>query len=153
MIAQSAPIPELYGAGADRLDGVAYLLGEGISARHLDEMETGLCPRSEYFLFHQRHSPALLHIRQAERSSSTAVRKASRSRFKSWAVALEAMRRRREARAFVASGEDIGLRLALLCRAFNQRKPICVITHGSYFGSGRLHYVLQGLRGMDSLHF
>ncbi|SOB81142.1 Glycosyltransferase involved in cell wall bisynthesis [Sphingomonas guangdongensis] len=55
--------------------------------------------------------------------------------------------------AIVASGEDIGILVALAMRARRRRTPLVVITHGPQFGSAKFRVVLALVKSMPNLVF
>jgi glycosyltransferase involved in cell wall biosynthesis len=55
--------------------------------------------------------------------------------------------------AMLATGEDVGVPLALLSWVRRSRRPVFLITHGSYFASERFGRLMRVLRRNGRLHF
>jgi glycosyltransferase involved in cell wall biosynthesis len=109
-------------------------------------------PRSEYELFLVRQSAAavwdLSRAEQVSGLSRALARRRQGGLASAWA-ALKAS----HAECFLASGEDIGLVLALLARATGDTRPIYLITHGSFFASPKFRALMWVLRRDPHLVF
>jgi len=66
---------------------------------------------------------------------------------------LRSKSHRRRYDAAVASGEDIGMWCALSDLLALRRRPLCIITHGSFFASGRWERAARLMRYQDHVHW
>ena len=55
--------------------------------------------------------------------------------------------------AFITTGEDVGIPLALSMQALRDRRPIHIITHGHYIGGVKFDVVARLLRGRARVHW
>ncbi len=113
----------------------------------------GTVPRTEYQVFLARHPEAAVwDVTRAERTSRLAGALVRRGQ-SGFGVAWAALRAARRARCFLASGEDIGLALALLARGMGDHRRIYIVTHGSFFGAAKFRALMRALRRDPNLYF
>jgi glycosyltransferase involved in cell wall biosynthesis len=132
---------------------LAYLVGAHVKPDMLEGFRSGTKPRPEYFTFLQRNDATLLHLGDLDASRNRLARFfVSKNQF-SFALSALALAARPRFSAFLTSGEDVGMPLALLALLRARRAPIYVITHGSYFGSGKFRTFVQVLKRTRTVHF
>jgi glycosyltransferase involved in cell wall biosynthesis len=131
---------------------IGYVWGGRLNSKMAAAIEAGERPRPEYTLFLKRNDARLLTFDAADASRLPLVRRVLK-RNPYWGLPATALAARREFDAFLTTGDDVGLRLALLARARGARTPIFIISHGSYCGSRKLLPVMSALRGASNVHF
>src|SRR5262249_2957913 len=131
-----------------RLPRVSYVFSSRVPAAPRPDF-----PRPEYGLFLSRHPEATLwDLTRAERNSRTGAalgRRGQAALGTAWAT----LHASPSADCFLATGEDIGLPLVLLARSLGDRRPIHILTHGSYFGSPKFRLLMRILRRDKNLYF
>jgi glycosyltransferase involved in cell wall biosynthesis len=131
---------------------IGYVWGGRPSAKVAAAIEAGVRPRPEYSLFLERNDARLLTFDDADRHRPPLVDRLVK-RYPYWGLPLAALAKRHAFDAFLTTGDDVGLRLALLARARGARTPIFIISHGSYCGSRKLQPIMAMLRGASNVHF
>lgn len=130
---------------------VAYLLGGRVpSADKRDWSET---PKPEYARFAERNRCSLLDYSFLDESRSGFGRMFRDRKWPNAGLAIAAADVHRDYDAFLVSGEDVGLPLAVAARLRGIRTPIYIITHGSYFRSPRFRRLMQIVRRFPAVHF
>lgn len=124
---------------------ILYVLGGPLQA----ELEARKCsgdqPLSEFNLFVERNGARIASTDQVEGGDALSLRRR---------VALaRAVLRCADHDLLVASGEDIGIPLALASMMTRQPRPIWIILHGSYLRSGKFATVAPLLRRARHVHF
>lgn len=135
---------------ADMVGRLVYVLGFDRKLSHDKEVAAGLRPSPEHGWFVGRTGARLVcldDVADHNRTFSQAVR---RSNLRLWGPPDVVFSALPAYDAVVASGEDVGLPLALHAMAQGIRTPIHIITHG--FLRGR-EGAMRSVRGMDNVHF
>lgn len=132
---------------------LAYVMGARNNADTVAEMKRGAYPRAEFQVFLERNQATLLDYNTLEASSLPLARFFLRRGQWNWGAAACALAATPRFDAFLTTGEDIGLPLALLAGARGVRSPIHIITHGSYFGSNKFRSLMKLVRRMKNVHF
>jgi glycosyltransferase involved in cell wall biosynthesis len=130
---------------------LAYLIGGRIPAAPERDWSRQPCP--EYALFAQRNEVSLLDFSHLQATSSSSSRLFARRGAPHIGLALAAAKMHRDYDAYLVSGEDVGLPLALSLRLLGRTTPVYVITHGSYFGSPKFRWLMRVVRRMKQVHF
>ena len=101
-------------------------------------------PVPDYIVLREELSPDVLDPATIKRVRHPLVRAARRLGGPHWAIALAALLARRRYRGIIATGEDVGLRLAVLSRLTHARVRMLMVCHNitsrrSRFALGWLH--------------
>ena len=115
---------------------------------------TGRAPAFEFQRFVQLTGADLLSlstVRPAELGLRTKL--APRLLLDRLRLALLVARRCGDYDAVIASGEDIGVLVALMMRTLGRTTPLVIITHGPQFTSGRFRRVVSLIRSMRNVVF
>jgi glycosyltransferase involved in cell wall biosynthesis len=132
---------------------IGYVLAASRNA-HIDAaIEAGFHPRAEYSVFFQRNRVKLFTFQDVQNSRSVFARLLRRSRSVYWDLAWTARRAQARLDGLIATGEDVGLPLALFSQVAVRRAPVYVITHGSYFGSPKFSPFMRLLRHATNVHY
>jgi glycosyltransferase involved in cell wall biosynthesis len=108
--------------------------------------ENGEQPQSEFNVFVRRNEARLVPTNEVSLGSPTSAPRRL-------ALAAALARRSSEYDTLVASGEDIGLPLALALLACRVSKPVWIIIHGSYLGTGKFSAIAPLLRRAGQVNF
>ncbi|HEY3332557.1 MAG TPA: glycosyltransferase family 4 protein [Capsulimonadaceae bacterium] len=132
---------------------IAYVIG-GFADSKLDYLvDSGKHPSVEYRLIASRNDAELMtydDIPSGRSLWSKLWRSLDRPQFGLASLALE---HAIKYDAIIASGEDIGLPLAIGSLLDTLNIPIYIITHGSYFGSPKFNFVAALVRRAANVHF
>lgn len=115
--------------------------------------EAGTWPRHEFGVFLRRNKARILSFRDLDASQLTVPKILNRPRLRYWGLATNALTEQAKFDAFVATGEDVGLPLALTSWVNRGRTPVYIITHGSFFGSPRFRLLMFVLRRNERVHY
>ena len=118
---------------------VTYVIGGPLQPDVEARKRSGDQPRSEFNVFIERNAARLASTSDVSAGAPTSLRRR---------VALAATLARTSARgaALVASGEDIGLPLALATMAVRATTPLWIVMHGSYLGTRKFASLAPLLR-------
>lgn len=130
---------------------LVYMMGKPPSREALAAVMARKAPRAEYNVFLQRHPSPLVSLADLARSTSRVSRALIRRRLQHFALAWETLNGDYE--SFLTAGEDVGLPLALLSMVRGDRRPIYIITHGSYFASGKFARLMGLLRRRKNVSY
>lgn len=145
---------EIAGEAGPSLPPVGYVMRSRPSATVWEEIEAGLQPRPEYFVFLRRHPQTIvLDASLSEQATSPLARLLHRRGQNVWALAATALSYRPRPALFLTTGEDVGLPLAMLARLSGDRRPVYIITHGSFLASGKFRVLMRLLRHLPAIHF
>jgi glycosyltransferase involved in cell wall biosynthesis len=130
------------------LGRVAYVIPGNIKTRDSDT------PLPEFEVFVKRNGAVLLDKSQSAPQPGLTRHPLSRllSDFELPGAVMR-IHKKTPFDAIVASGEDVGLPLALLLRSRGFKVPLFIITHGSYFGSRKFHALMMLLRRQRNIHY
>lgn len=98
-------------------------IGSGTSAIY----EQG--PTPDFKVLRERLEPDVLDVASALENADGVLRAIAKRLDPCWAVALTAFRRRKSYDVIAATGEDVGFRLALICKMLRTDIPIVVSCH------------------------
>ncbi len=131
---------------------IGYVMGSPPGDHRAAELRAGIRPRVEYDEFLERHPGAEVidPRRAADVAGPTGMLVRGRVHAATAAVALQA---KPAYERFIATGEDIGLPLAFLAWMRRDRRPINIVTHGSYFASPKFAASARWLRRMRNVRF
>jgi glycosyltransferase involved in cell wall biosynthesis len=132
---------------------IGLVVGTPLSPSMLAAIQQERHPRPEISLFLERNDVVLTTYADAAASSWRPVRMLREQRLHSWALAAAALRASRRCSGILASGEDVGLPLALLTLASNMDQSVSIIVHGSYLRSRKFRAVMALLRPMRRVRF
>jgi glycosyltransferase involved in cell wall biosynthesis len=132
---------------------IAYLVAARSDPQLAAAVAAGVRPCPEFLRFVERNAATLLTLLDAEAGDARLARLFRLCRQPYWALAATALAQRENFDCFLASGEDLGIPLALLARARGVRQPIHIITHGSFLGSPKLKLAMRLVRGLDNVHY
>ncbi len=118
---------------------ITYVLGGPIQEEVESRKRCGAHPRAEFNLFVLRNGANLVGTDAAAPGSPTSLRRRV-------ALARLLSRECSDYDVLVASGEDIGIPLALLSLAQRTTKPIWMFLHGSYLESSKFKMISPVLR-------
>jgi glycosyltransferase involved in cell wall biosynthesis len=104
---------------------VLMISGMNVSEDHVDPER----PLPDFMALRTALRPDVLDVRAVADTSHPLVGALVRRGRLDWAVAVTALIRRRSYDVIMATGEDVGLRLALLATALRIRLPLAVICH------------------------
>lgn len=110
-------------------------------------------PRAEYNLLLRRDALRLMDYGCLEDGAGPVARFFIRREKLHFALAAEAVARADRYAGLIATGDEVGLPLAMMARLRSVRKPVYIITHGSYFGSEKFATFARIIRRKRSLHF
>jgi glycosyltransferase involved in cell wall biosynthesis len=127
-------------AGSPRLPTVGYVF----SSRLAPPSASG--PRAEYEVFLARHATARPFDATYAEASFPITRTLVRRGQLGLATALSALLTRPRPRCLLASGEDVGLWLALLTLALPRAPRLAIVVHGSYFASPKFGTLMRLVR-------
>jgi len=130
---------------------LAYLVGARItprSERHWIEN-----PRPEFVTFAERNECAILDYGTTEQCGSASALAFLKRGLPHVALAATAAHLNKNHDAFLVSGEDVGLPLALFLRLRGIGTPTYIITHGSYFRSPKFLWLMRLIRRFRDVHF
>jgi len=101
-------------------------------------------PTPDYFILRDTFAPDIIDIRTIAQSNNP-FSKLIQNRFgHQWAIAFTALRQLQPYDAVIATGEDVGLRLALLLKAARCRTPLIMTCHN--IATRRPTFFLKSLR-------
>jgi len=143
-------------AGAEKptLPRTCYVMGSTLPAKMLADMQSGRRPQAEFSVFLARHPETSLLDGDAAASFSGVLGAGlSRLRQGNWATALAALAIRPRPELYLTTGEDIGIPLALLAGFRGDRRPVHIITHGSFFASAKFRRLMLLVRRLPRVHF
>lgn len=110
-------------------------------------------PRSEFAVFLERFGGVLLSRSDLGRALPPVVGMLRRAAMPSMSLACLVQSKASGFDAILASGEDIGVPLALASLAGRSRTPIHMMFHGHHLGSRKLRLLAPILRQMRHVHF
>ena len=125
---------------------IAYVLGGPVQEEIESRKRRGEHPLAEFNKFVYRNGSVLIGTDAAAPGSPTSLRRRL-------ALARLLSRRSSGHDALVASGEDIGIPLALLSLARRARTPIWIFLHGSYLQSPKFRIIAPALRRARHVRF
>ena len=129
---------------------LAYLVGAKLAAQI--GQDRACTPRPEYAAFTERNGCTLLDLEFADRRGA-AARGFHKRGMPHVGLAAAAAAVHRDYDAYLVSGEDVGLPLALFTRLRGIGNPIFIITHGSYFRSPKFRWLMRLIRTFKNVHF
>ena len=127
---------------------LAYL----VSAKLKPHMQGDLTPIPEYQVYIEQDGTTLLDFNFME-SQGSYLAKTFHSRGKSHFGLALAAAESKDYDGYLVSGEDAGLPLILFTRMRMSRKPIHIITHGSYFRSSKFQFFLNRFKSDHNIHY
>jgi FkbM family methyltransferase len=130
-----------------KLSDLLVLSGVGAS-RSRDELSPDE-PIPDYVVIGEELSPDVLDVTTVLRVRHVLVRVTRRLCGPQWAIALAAFLARNRYRAMIATGEDVGLRLAILSRLTGSRIRMVVVCHN--ITGRRSKLALKWLRAGDTV--
>ncbi len=130
----------------------AYVVTSEIKEQTLQQMQEGVTPRSEYYVMLHYSNMALIDPKIFRADAGWISRHLIQCNQTSWAIANKAITSNLY-NIILASGEDIGIPLALRAAHRLHKPDIFIITHGSYFGSTKFKYLAQVLRRQRNVQF
>lgn len=107
-------------------------------------------PMPDYRVLINEFHPDVIDIRSIQNSKHPMMRFARKRLNYAWAIAWLALVRARKYQTVVATGEDVGLRLAVLFKLFGVRVPLIMTCHN--IATRRPLFFLQKLRAATSVH-
>ena len=125
---------------------VSYVIGGPLQGDIESRKRSGDQPRSEFNVFVDRNGARLVSTDEVGIGSATSAPRRV-------ALAAALARRSSEYDLLVASGEDIGLPLALALMAGRVPKPVWIIIHGSYLGTRKFGAIAPLLRRAKNVKF
>jgi glycosyltransferase involved in cell wall biosynthesis len=131
---------------------VGYLVGRKLPEREAAAIQSGAQPRPEFSVFAQRNNAMLLSFDDLESSKHPLMRFLRRRNQLRWGLVAAALARHKRFDVLLTSGEDLGLKLALLAWVARIKIPIYIITHGSYFASAKYPRLLKLIGRMKNVH-
>lgn len=126
----------------------AYVVGGTIAHDFLSEVLTGQRPKLEFLVFGRNGGPLYSADIPPARQNRISGFLTRRKLPYAWRVASQA----RNASAIVASGEDIGIPLALAFMARRCRTPLLIQIHGHYIGGRQFALAASLLSRMSHVH-
>lgn len=132
---------------------VGYVLASRQDPRLAAAIAAGTSPRPEYYVFRQRNDTPYISYEDVERSALPLARISRLVRRANWGLAAVALAAQGNFDGLLATGEDVGLPLAIGARLRRIERPIYVITHGSYFASPKLRLLMTVLQGMANVYY
>jgi glycosyltransferase involved in cell wall biosynthesis len=132
---------------------VAYVMGAREDRDLARRVAAGAAPNVEYLLFLERYGGVLVDHGTRDGLASRAATMLRRFGGDNVETADTALRMRNGTDRFIATGEDVGIWLALLSLLSRDGRPINIITHGSYLGSPRFRHVMRILSRMNNVSF
>lgn len=126
----------------------AYLLGGTVP--HFTSDYADMNPQSEFQEFMRRNESTAYDFSSLTDSCSSILLRRLKQKFQ---FALVASRWRNASNVSIVSGEDIGMLCALVDLVTGSKKPIVIITHGSYFGSKYWKYFARILAAQRHVHW
>src|SRR5687768_11290547 len=94
-----------------------------------DRIRDGEEPRAEYLALQRATGAELVDFHSVEASSSMLVKQALKRGDHLWGLAALGVMRRREFDQLYATGEDIGIRLAMMLKAARHHERLTVVMH------------------------
>jgi glycosyltransferase involved in cell wall biosynthesis len=131
---------------------IGYVFSGYLDASSFEEVAEKRRPRSEFHVFLSRYDTDLVTFEKIVEGGALA-RTLARLGRPVLGVAVAALERRRQYRALLTTGENVGYPAALYSRLARARIPINVITHGSFFGSPYMHPVAYALRSNRNVRY
>lgn len=104
------------------------LMVSGVNISQKKPQSTSI-PASDYTLLVDAFQPDIIDVENVRSMMNPAHQVLARSLGLTWVIALLAYQRRRNYTAILATGEDIGLRLAFLLKYSGARAPLIVTCH------------------------
>jgi glycosyltransferase involved in cell wall biosynthesis len=118
-------------------------------------IESGLHPRPEVVLLTARNDVQVTAFEDVANWIERVPRRVpalARRGAPYLALAARALRSARGRSALLATGEDVGLPLALMSAVGGSRRPVFVITHGSFFSSKKFRLLSQVVGRLPFVH-
>ncbi|MES2461275.1 MAG: hypothetical protein V4671_11895, partial [Armatimonadota bacterium] len=134
----------------------ALFLGGFESPELKGKISDGRHPRVEYTYLMDQFDMNLFSfadVNQLARGPLSPLQVAVRRLSPYWGLGVLGRAGRSIGSVILATGEDIGLPLALLQRLTGGRREIAIITHGSYLKSPKFRRIAQILRSSSCLRF
>ena len=125
---------------------IIYVLGGPLQPDIETRKRDGAQPLAEFNVFAARNGATIAGTDQVAGGDPTSLRRRL-------ALAQLLSRRRTQYDALLASGEDVGLPLALSSLANRVGKPIWIVLHGSYLEGAKFRLVAPVLRRARRVHF
>jgi glycosyltransferase involved in cell wall biosynthesis len=132
---------------------LAYLLAGCHSPRKGAAIRRGLHPRLDYTVFLERNPVRLLSFEDARHSRHPLVRFFLWRNLPYWGLSTMALAERSAYGGLLATGEDLGLPLALQAWMLGARIPIYITMHGSFLNSNRFRIAAAILHRMENVRY
>lgn len=130
------------------LNTCAYLLGGTVP--HFNAGYSDENPQVEFLEFMRRNETIAYDYSALSSLDGMAFRRLLRQKHQ---FVLSAAQWRKKHDVSITSGEDIGILCALTDLLTGSRKPLVIITHGSYFGSTYFRFASRLLRHQKHVHW
>ncbi len=132
---------------------IAYLLGGHIKDETIQMIRKGEYPRFEYNLFMDRNSTKAITYTDVFMSDKFLPKWAVSHKMLHMGLSSILLKDKNEYDIVITSGEDVGIPLSLHTLIVGFKKPINIITHGSYFGSDKLRSLMKVMRFLPNVHY
>jgi|GEM_PF-3267593 glycosyltransferase involved in cell wall biosynthesis len=132
---------------------IAYLLGGYIKDETIQLIRKGEYPRFEYNLFMERNNTKAITYSDVQGSDKFLSKWAVSHKMLHVGLSSVLLEDKNKYDIVITSGEDVGIPLSLHTSIVGLKKPIYIITHGSYFGSDKLKRLMKFMRFLPNIHY
>ncbi len=132
---------------------IAYLLGGYIKKDTIQLIRKGEYPRFEYNLFMDRNSTTAITYSEVQVSDKFLPKWAVSHKMLHVGLSSILLEDKNQYDIVITSGEDIGIPFSLHTSIVGFKKPIFIITHGSYFGSNKLKRLMKVMHFLPNVHY
>ncbi len=132
---------------------LAYVVAAYAKPEVQTAISRGEYPKAEYNIFVERNPTEPLDYGCLEAARSPLARYYLKKEVRHWSLAAHALSKRNGYSGFLATGEDVGIPMAILALVLRVKQPVHIVTHGSYFGSGKFARIIRILGSNRHLHF